>query len=450
MRVNEAGCPGSDRALETAPTARTRAPVSIVERTRAGVVTLHPLTRDMAPQTWVTGQETTIGRSRSCGIRLADERVSRHHAKLERLATGFLVRDCGSQHGTFVNGQLASREGVRARFGSILRIGETLLALVDDAQLHSGIPRRLSGQALGLSGELLAGPALSGVWDQAARVALLGQPILVLGESGTGKECVARIVHASVNPRGPFVGVNLAAIPDGLFEAELFGHERGAFTGATLARPGAFREASGGLLFLDEIGDMNPSSQAKLLRAIDLQVVRPLGARCEVPVQVRLVAATSVDLEAAAKCERFRADLFYRISELVIRIPPLRERPGDVLAIAHTIVSRSGSALRLSTEAAERLVLASLPGNVRSLRALVTQAIARTLTAKAREISGEYISDDRLTRGSDGSLSEQEIRVAMQASAGVVSKAAQLLRVSRTTFYNSCKRLNIEPSALVE
>jgi len=381
-------------------------------------------------------------------VRLQDARISRSHAAVEPGPCGLFIRDLDSRHGAFVDGKSITGGGLRAEEGSLVRFGDSLLLVVGDVERHAMPPRRLSGALLGLAQDMLAGPTLARVWDEATRIADLRDPVLVLGESGSGKECVARIIRHASNPRGPFVGINIAAIPDGLFEAELFGHERGAFTGAAVARSGAFREASDGVLFLDEVGDLPRDLQAKLLRAIDLRCVRPLGASRDVRVNARLVTATSSDLREACRSDCFRTDLYYRLAGIILRVPPLRERRGDIVLLALSFLEERGVRLRLSADAAEMLALAPWEGNVRNLRYAMTHAIGKALQESCVEVQPHHFPDLGSVRDNEAELSEERIRWAMKNSGGVAAHAAEALGVSRTTLYNVLKRLKINPNAL--
>src|SRR5215208_952200 len=221
--------------------------------------------------------------------------------------------------------------------------------------------------------------AMLQVFKTAARVAASSATVLVLGESGTGKELVARAIHAA-SPRsaGPFVPVDCGAIAEGVLESELFGHVRGAFTGAQAARRGLFEEATAGTLFLDEIGDVGPGLQARLLRALQEGTIRPVGANEAVAVDVRVVAATNKDLDAAVREGRFREDLFYRLNVVTLRIPPLRERREDVPLLAEHFAAKHGRGEGATVSASAREILQAYdwPGNVRELENVIARALA--------------------------------------------------------------------------
>lgn len=419
---------------------------------RPGFVTLFPRSETGAPECWRVARVSLIGRGHEADIRLGDARVSRAHATAEPGAYGLFLRDLESRHGCFVDGERVGSGGAVARTGSLVRVGDTLLSVVDDVDRHRAPARRVVAASIGLPKDLIAGAALADVWDQAARAARLSDPVLILGETGCGKEGVARIIHARAPGRGPFVGVNVAAVPEAMFEAELFGHERGAFTGATAARAGAFREASDGVLFLDEIGDLRSDLQAKLLRAIDLAQVRPLGGGRDVSVTARVVSATSHALDRACAEGRFRKDLLHRLSGLVIRVPPLRERPEDIMLLSSEFLRDREVPFELTADAAEMLLLATWEGNARQLRYTLARAIDRASGIGSTKVRSEDLSDltgsdDRGDPGS-GQLTAKRIRAAMLETGGVASRAAQRLGVSRTTLYNVIKRLKLDRDSL--
>jgi two-component system, NtrC family, response regulator AtoC len=292
--------------------------------------------------------------------------------------------------------------------------------------------------------------AMLQVYKTAARVASTDATVLIQGESGTGKELVARAIHtASPRASGPFVAVDCGAIAEGVLESELFGHTRGAFTGAQAARRGLFEEAHHGTLFLDEIGDVGPNLQARLLRALQEGTIRRVGANDPINVDVRIVAATNRDMDAAVKQGTFRADLYYRLHVVSIRIPPLRERREDIPLLAEHFAQKHGRAegSAISPEARELLVAYDWPGNVRELE----NAVARAL---ALNPSGVVIPEDlpdaiRLAQaepapvplpppGDRPTLAELERRYASQVlgeTGGNKTRAAEILGIDRKTLY---------------
>jgi two-component system nitrogen regulation response regulator GlnG len=273
---------------------------------------------------------------------------------------------------------------------------QEVLALVEKAMrsraLESEVRALRRALGKGQASERLVGKSLVllDVFKTIGRVARSDVPVLVTGESGTGKELIARAIHAaSSRAAGPFVAVNAAAIPRELLESELFGHERGAFTGAIEARAGRFREASGGTLFLDEIGDMPVDLQAKLLRVLQSGEVTSVGGRRAEPVSVRIIAATHRDLDAAVVNGTFREDLLYRLRVVPIAVPPLRERREDIPPLIDHFLARYDAELTggmhvISPDAVERLVRYAWPGNVRELE----NAIKRALVLAAAEVIG--------------------------------------------------------------
>jgi len=306
-----------------------------------------------------------------------------------------------------------------------------------------------------------------------ARVAPTESRVLITGESGTGKELVASAIHRQSARSGkPFVTVNSAAIPRDLVESEMFGHERGAFTGATERRQGRFELADGGTLFLDEVGDLSAEAQAKLLRVLETGVVERLGSERPFTVNVRVLAATNKDLGNAVRQRQFREDLWFRLNVLPIHIPPLRERPDDIPPLvrhcAARCAARLGRAVRLDAGAVQLLTAYRWPGNVRELANIVERlAILAT---------GETITADDVTRvlphGQDGgraaiaptpggdagtappdvgladALDQHErelIARALSAARGNVAEAARKLATDRANLYRRMRRLGIEP-----
>jgi transcriptional regulator of acetoin/glycerol metabolism len=273
----------------------------------------------------LTSARIVIGTSSTADVVVRDPTVSASHCALTALGIGVLIQDLGSRNGTFV-GTARVREAW-GREGTILAIGHSSLVLVPSRQQASSTP---SGEPL--PGIIGGSTVMRQLADQVRRLAQHALPVLVSGESGTGKELVARAIHQE-GPRrdSPFVPINVTALPRDLVESELFGHERGAFTGAHTKRLGAFAEAAGGTLFLDEIGDLPLDAQPKLLRALDGYEVRSLGAGAGRRADVRVVAATHAPLEQRVATGLFRRDLFHRLECFVVHVPPLRERRGDIL-----------------------------------------------------------------------------------------------------------------------
>lgn len=287
--------------------------------------------------------------------------------------------------------------------------------------------------------------------------------VLILGETGTGKEMVARALHRhSARSEKPFLAVNCAAIPKELLESELFGHVRGAFTGALVDRPGCFRAADGGVLLLDEIGDMALSVQAKILRVLQEGEVTPVGSSHPVPVNVRLIAATHRDLHVAVKAGEFREDLWYRLNVLPIRIPPLRERLADIIPLAEyflRIGSAGGTPKILSADAAQRLLQRAWLGNVRELKNVMdrSQALVRSPVIAASDLD-EMLEDNHaevlnigLPDWFDGDLPTATARLektmierAMAESKGNRTEAARRLGIHRQLLYSKLKQLGLE------
>jgi len=314
--------------------------------------------------------------------------------------------------------------------------------------------RRGTGPIVGRSAGVLE------VLDLVARVASLSTTVLVTGESGTGKELVARALHdMGARPKGPFVAINCAALPEALLESELFGHARGAFTDAKVAKRGLFLEASGGTLFLDEIGELSLAIQAKLLRALEDKRVRPVGGAQEVPFDARIVAATNRDLETRVAERAFREDLYYRINVVHVELPPLRSRGDDVLLLAETFVARfaerHGRPLTLGPGVAERLLAYPWPGNVRELQNAIERAVALTRTnellpddlpARIRDHRSTDVvvsSDDPAELCSLEELERRYIERVMTIVRGSKSEAAKILKLDRSTLYRKLERYRI-------
>jgi len=309
-------------------------------------------------------------------------------------------------------------------------------------------------------------PALAGLLTRNAemlrvcrtieKVANSSATVLLLGESGTGKEVLARGVHeASPRKNERFVAINCAAIPDNLLESELFGYEKGAFTGAAKTTPGKIESANGGTLMLDEIGDLPHALQAKLLRFLQERVIERLGGRQEIPVDVRIVCATHQDLKVLIKEGRFREDLFYRLAEIVIDIPPVRERKGDAALLAHAFVRRFSAEqnrgnMMLSEDATRAIELHTWPGNVREIENCIKRAV---IMADGLQITREDIGLDQMDTNESEFIDLRRIRdeaernavvTALGRANGNVVRASEILGVSRPTLYDLMHRLGLK------
>jgi DNA-binding NtrC family response regulator len=299
-------------------------------------------------------------------------------------------------------------------------------------------------------------PTAKELLDLIDRVAPRDVSVLVTGESGTGKELVARRLHAkSARAAGRFVAVNCAALPEALAESELFGHEKGAFTGADRQRQGRFEEAGGGTLFLDEVGDLPPALQAKLLRVLEERVVRRLGGAADIPVDVRLVAATNRDLSAAVADGGFREDLYFRLAVVTVSLPPLRGRPGDIPVLARHLVADLAARHHLPLPELDPAVLAALqrhqwPGNVRELRNVLERAL---IVRAGAAIRAEDVTPAIVAAPSPGEVGamplDREVRErealleALRRAGGNRQEAARLLDVSVRTLYYRLRRFGI-------
>ncbi|MBK6461823.1 MAG: sigma 54-dependent Fis family transcriptional regulator [Myxococcales bacterium] len=320
----------------------------------------------------VQGTRATIGSSAACSLVLADRSVSRVHCALEIGAAGIALKDLGSTNGTRV-GEVTVRDADLLP-GAVVQLGASAFRVEVEGQgeIVPLSPRDAFGELVGES------VAMRQLYSVLERVAPTDATLLLTGETGTGKDVAARSVHAA-SPRrgGPFVPVDCGAIPESLIESELFGHVRGAFTGAIHNRKGAFEEAHGGTLFLDEIGEMPVAMQAKLLRALESRSIRRVGATGLVPVDVRVIAATHRTLARSVNEGTFREDLYYRLAVVELTLPPLRARQGDVPLLARRFFERIAPPYtRLSPDALRALEARSWPGNVRELRNYVERAVA--------------------------------------------------------------------------
>ncbi len=385
---------------------------------------------------------TTLGRESTLfeGEALGDRRLSREHLVFEHRARRWRLTDPGSKNGTTVNGQAVTEHALDP--GDVIRAGDTILVF-SEVPLTEPARSDLVG----------VGPAMTDARDALDRVAPTAHTVLLLGETGTGKEVAARHVHARSRRRGPLVAVNCASLRGHLLESELFGHVKGAFTGADRDRDGLFRKADGGTLLLDEVGELPLEVQARLLRALQEKTIRPVGGTREIRVDTRVVAATNRPLEGAVQQGGFRSDLYARIARWIVTLPPLRARREDLGLLTRTLLDREDPDADVTVELMEALLAHDWPLNVRGLdNALIAARIAapdRTTLDVCRAVT------DVLAR--QGSLSESEssapapitpelLAEALTRHRGKVAAAARALGLSRQQLYRQLEQHDLKPS----
>lgn len=315
-------------------------------------------------------ERIVIGRGAEGPGRLEYPGVSRQHAEIVRRGPLFVVHDLGSTNGTFVNGERIDQ--IALSEGDVLRLGDGL-----------GVVLRVPAEANPPATQepcpgVLFGPGMANVLEAVQRVASTSLPVVIEGQTGTGKEMVARAIHALSGRSGPLQAVNCGALPPALAEAELFGHRKGAFTGAEQSGLGHVRAAHGGTLFLDELCDLAPAVQAKLLRVLQEREVTPLGETRAVPVDLRVVAASLIPLSKLVESGRLREDLAARLSGVAIALPPLRQRRADIPALLEHFlrVHSGGRPPALDGKLLEQLLLAEWPGNIRELELVTRRLLA--------------------------------------------------------------------------
>ncbi len=359
-------------------------------------------------------------------------------------------------HGSIPDAVKVTQQGA---FGFLTKPfdSQNLLQQVADALRLSGTTQTPQSQEETWRSEILTrSTEMENMLRQAKLVAATDASLFIQGESGSGKELLARAIHAA-SPRAekPFVAINCGAIPENLLESELFGHAKGAFTGAVKAHVGLFQSANGGTLFLDEIGDMPASLQVKVLRALQERLVRAVGSTQDIPVDVRLISATHRDLNAEMREGRFREDLFYRINVVSLSIPPLSERREDISLLANHFVGIFSKKYRKSIhgfapDALEMLISAAWPGNVRQLQNVIEQTvvlattplISLNLVQRALQDEGNSIVPLDTARLQ---FEHQYLSNLLKTTQGNVAQAAKIAKRNRTEFYNLLKRHKIDP-----
>lgn len=397
--------------------------------------------RGLCPQTGVELASTTIdvhetrsfGSGAAASVRLAASSVSETHAELRHCGGSLRVVDLRSRNGTFLGGYRV-QEGELFP-GARLQLGDVSLEL-------SPAATQAPATAPPLPGVIGRSPLMLRLSARVRRLAPLAVPVLVRGESGTGKELVARALHTLSGRKGPFIAINAATLSRELGESELFGHRRGAFTGAVSDRTGAFREADGGTLFIDELGSLAIEVQAKLLRAVEDGLVRPVGQDLPIPIDVRLLTATCEDIERDVARGTFRRDLYERIAVSVVRVPPLRERPEDLPLLTRHLLGVEGFVdLRATSCALSALRREALRGNVRELRSLLVLSAVAASEENAPLLRGHHVMgaiSER--RGRRSSLTADEAERTMSLVDGNLSAAARALHVPRSTLRDLLRR----------
>lgn len=397
------------------------------------------------------GVEISLGRSRSSGLELDDPAASRLHATL-RWDGGdeVLLIDAGSKNGTYVDG--ARVEGSLAlRTGAELAIGQARVII---AVLPRSGTSATAGATPAIDDALLLArdPSMLRVVALAERAARSDVPVLIVGETGVGKEVIARRIHArSRRSAAPFVTVDCTSIPETLAESLLFGHERGAFTGAHAKHIGYFESANGGTLFLDELGELPLATQTRLLRVLQERVVQRVGGTELLPVDVRILAATNRDVDAAIASGLLRKDLLYRLDVVRLAVPPLRARPDDILPLAERFAraAAEGEPVRFAADAVAALRSYSWPGNARELQNVVGRAVAlgagNVLHACDLEPLSRTPSEPRgALRAHVGDIERAAIVTALEACHGNQVRAAARLGVSRRALIYKMERYGLK------
>ena len=386
-------------------------------------------------------------------IRVPDPAVSSEHTALERRGTGWMVKDMGSKNGTLLNG--SPRRQATLSDGDIIELGHTFLLFRDSL---AGAPHRADISETELSmpfGCRTLTPELDASLRELSRMAARSTAsILIRGESGTGKELLARAVHVWSKRPGAWVPVNCSAVPEALFESELFGYKKGAYSGAITDHDGLIASSDKGTLFLDEIGELTPAAQAKLLRATQEHAIRPVGANSVSHVDLRVVAATNRDLNDMVARGAFRADLLARLSGFTVTLPPLSERRQDFGVILKSLWSRipaiRGCSGRFSVDAARALLRYSWPRNIRQLRSVIVRAaslsdngeidsthLPRDLVAWVTPNAEEFSATDTQQR--------DELIALLIDHRGNVASVARAIGKKRPQIYRLLRRYNIDP-----
>ncbi len=397
--------------------------------------------------------EVTIGSKEDNHVILSDPTVSRYHAVLTESAGHYLIRDLKSTNGTYLDGVLI-REAV-LEFGRTITLGETQVKFVAFHEKIEVYPssKNLFGAVYGQSLEM------RNIFGILERVAPTDVTVVLEGETGTGKELLARAIHAeSPRARGPFVVFDCSSVPENLIESELFGHEKGAFTGATQSRRGLFEMAHGGTLFLDEVGELGLDLQPKLLRVLETREVKRVGGSQTRRIDFRLVAATHRNLAAEVRAGRFREDLFYRLSVLRLRIAPLRERKEDIPLVTEQLLHSLSFEYRITPipvvarETLEILKSYDWPGNIRELRNVLSRALAMGIRSVIQPGDLLLLPDsesrdkemDALVGRSLEEIERAAIVQSLKAHRGNKTQTARALGIAYSTLYEKIKKYGVQ------
>lgn len=369
------------------------------------------------------GVPVRVGKDDQATLRILDPAVSRHHFTITAQDDGFLVEDVGSTNGTYVGGIRVERALLVP--GSVLRAGGSTLRILPEgkAERLRPSPRTQFGDLLGPS------KAMREVFALVERIAPSDVTILLQGETGTGKELAARSIHAhSQRAAGPLVVFDCAAVAPTLIESELFGHSKGAFTGAISAMPGVFERAQGGTVLIDEIGDLPLTLQPRLLRVLDARVIKRLGSTRDRPVDVRVIAATHLDLVKMVRAGHFRDDLYYRLSVVEVILPPLRNRLEDLVPLIQHFLAAAGwpPDVEVGGPGLELLDAHHWPGNVRELRNVIDRAVSLA-SGPGVPFEALRIEIGRLGRDSIGPVFDPSVPFRQGKAAAIAAFEAEYL-----------------------
>jgi transcriptional regulator with PAS, ATPase and Fis domain len=379
-------------------------------------------------------------------IAVPDGWMSSRHAELRREPGGWTLRDLGSKNGCFINGKPATEQALVD--GDVFTTGNTMFLFRSRVQRSHAEPPDQDASALKRlpAVQQTLSLALARSLADLAKVASSSIPLLINGETGTGKELSARFVHQQSDRKGSFVAVNCGAIPANLVESELFGHRKGAFSGAASDRVGLVQASDGGTLFLDEVAELSTETQVKLLRVLQEREVVPVGATRPIPVDLRVVCATHEDLESLVEAGRFRADLLARIKGVQVKLPPLRERREDLGILVGGIL-RQTTVQGLERDAATAIALYSWPANIRELEQSLLAAAAwgHSPIAPAQLPDAVLASLQQGAAGGDDQL-RADLTRALQKHQGNVSAVARELGKARVQIRRWCKRFALDPA----